>query len=253
MADQQQQQQISAPFPTPPPFYKHFTKQNLAQLRQVRKEASQPSSTENDSSSREHKDIDILSLPPELRYLTPPSPPQDGKYASFGASLDHNQPDQSLAAAGIEQLYPSSHPSNPQPHLIALARSLLTTFLSLVGILSQNPELYEERVETLQTIMFNMHELINQYRPHQARETLILMMERRVEALRGEMRAIREARERVGKLMRGLEEGGGEARVKVEGEEMSGVEADGGEEVVGDEKRRVRQRAAWAALERTMG
>jgi mediator of RNA polymerase II transcription subunit 7 len=134
---------------------------------------------------------------------------------------------------------------NPQPHLISLARSLLTTFLSLTGILSQNPELYQDRVQDLQTIMYNMHDLINQYRPHQARESLILMMEERVERMRAEIRAVDESKEKVDKLLAGLREG-----------EMShaGVvtERPGHQKSTLDDattiQRKQRQRAAWAVL-----
>lgn len=249
MAEQTQHpQQISAPFPAPPPFYKHFTKENTSQLRRIRREADASQQHADEVNGNEHKrDVDILSLPPELRYLIPPPPPTEGKYKSFGQDLDLNQPEQTLAGAGIEQLYPS-HPSvklNPQPHLLGLARSLLTTFLSLVGIMSQNPELYDERVASLQTIMFNMHDLINQYRPHQARESLIMMMEERVEKMKDEMRRIEEAKGKVSALMQALRDGA-DSQIKPE------IELDGGSKETGDgadAKRIARQRAAWAAMQ----
>ena len=245
-----EQQQVTAPFPTPPPFYQHFTKQNLAQLRQVRKEAVIPTSKPQQTSSNpsENTGFDILTLPASLRYLLPPPPPENNQYRSFGVPLDHNAPPPTLADSGIEHLYPTPH-QNPQPHLIALGRSLLNTFLSLTGILSQNPELYAEKVETLQTIMYNMHDLINQYRPHQARETLILMMEERVAGMREEMGRIEDARGKVGKLMGELRVGG-EGLVK-EGGGRGGEPGGKGEER--GERRVERQRKAWEALEREIG
>lgn len=77
MADQAQARMLSAAFPTPPPYYKHFTKQNVTKVRQIRKEAA--SNTNQ---------IDVESLPAELRYLIPPEPPADGRYKSFGAQHD---------------------------------------------------------------------------------------------------------------------------------------------------------------------
>jgi mediator of RNA polymerase II transcription subunit 7 len=254
-----EQQTISAPFPTPPPFYKHFTKQNLARLRQLRKEAGITSestttttTTDDDTPKR---DLDLLSLPPELRYLLPPAPPPDGKFSVFGDTIDLVAPEATLADGGIEQLYPAdaSVRLNPQPHLIGLARSLLTTFLGLTGILSQNPELYEERVTDLQTIMYNLHDLINQYRPHQARESLIFMMEERVEGMKEEIRRIEEGKERVAKLLQGLSD---QDMVGVKGEDKKVEQKDErGPKGVGVDalKRQARQRSAWEALENELG
>ena len=73
MADQART--LSAAFPTPPPFYKHFTKENATQLRDLRRD---PSS----------KDIDAASIPADLRNLLPPEPPTDGRYKSFGIQHD---------------------------------------------------------------------------------------------------------------------------------------------------------------------
>ena len=251
MADQQG---LTAPFPQPPPFYKHFTKANLSQLRQIRKEAGVPPTREPQDSDQ--KDIDILSLPPELRYLLPPPPPTADSYRSFGIPLDLNAPEATLQEAGIEQLYPD-HPSvklNPQPHLLALARSLLTTFLSLVGVLSQNPELYAEKVDDLQVICYNMHDLINRYRPHQARESLILMMEERVAGMREEMRRIEEGKVKMGRVVEQLREG--QEALAVLGKEGSGTVGAGAEvkietdvPVQVEDETFQRQRAAWKAIE----
>lgn len=223
-------QVMAAPFPTPPPFWKHFTKQNVARAKQLR---------------------DDETADKELQYLIPPEPPSDGKFTSFGQAIDLNPPPATLESAGITQLYPA-HPDvslNPQPHLISLARSLLTTFLSLTGTLSQNPELYEETVTDLQTIIYNMHHLINLYRPHQARESLILLMEARVEKMKAEIQAIDESKEKVNKLLQGMQEGA-LAHAMTEDASTTGKAVD---EDVGTRKRRMRQQATWAALERELG
>jgi mediator of RNA polymerase II transcription subunit 7 len=243
-----------APFPTPPPFYHHFTKQNLLRLRQIRREAQQSQSQEQpstDAQSSSKPDIDILSLPPELRYLLPPPPPPDNTYRSFGNALDLSAPDLTLVDSGIEQLYPDdpSVYTNPTPHLIALTRSLLTTYLALVGILSTNPTLYESKVKDLETIMFNVHGLVNRYRPHQARESLILMMEERVQGLREETRRITEGRARVGEIMGGLGNAERESGRDDEGERLNNQER----EKVVDGKWKERQRELWNAMEVEIG
>ncbi|RMZ15074.1 hypothetical protein D0862_01831 [Hortaea werneckii] len=251
---QQGAAQPKAPFPQPPPFYKHFTKANTAELKRQRKEtaSNQPQDEEIPQPDHQPTDLNILSLPPELRYLIPPTPPDtttpENPPKAFSHALNLTPTPPTLADLSIDPLHPA-HPSvlsNPQPHLLALSRSLLTTFLHLVGAQSQNAEAWEESTRHLERIVGSMHELINAYRPHQARESLILEMEGRVEGMKGEVERIREGRGRVEGLLRELvgEEGGnggggltGEEVVK--GEMGEGVEA----------KRRERQRGAWDALQ----
>ncbi|KAK5724264.1 Mediator of RNA polymerase II transcription subunit 7 [Elasticomyces elasticus] len=172
-------------FPAPPPFYNHFTTAMLTHLRDLRKQ---------------DPNLDILSLPTELRYLIPPPPPQTSTFNAFGAFRSLNAPPQTLASLEVEQLYPdhASIALNPQAHLISLARTQLTVFLTLIGNLSQNPaEGWEQETTELDEITMNMLGLVNGYRPHQGRETLILQMEERIERLKAEMEAIKLARGRV--------------------------------------------------------
>ncbi|KAM3415875.1 Mediator of RNA polymerase II transcription subunit 7 [Cercospora zeina] len=240
-----EEQHMVAAFPLPPPFYEHFTKDNLERLEQLRKELN------NGEDNAAKRDIDVLSIPPELRYLIPPSPPATSKFTVFGNEIDLEAPEPSLEDAGIDQLYPDdpSVKTNPQPHLIALARSMLTTFLGLLGILGQNPTLYEERITDLQAIVFNMHSLINQYRPHQARETLITLMEDRVEKMRAEIRGIEEGKERVTKLLEGMRQGehayADDSDIKLVNGNFTKKDPEA--------KRKARQRATWDMLEAEVG
>jgi mediator of RNA polymerase II transcription subunit 7 len=59
----------NAPFPTPPPFWKHFTTGNMAQFKALEDAAKQKKA--------------VPELPPELRYLRPPTPPPE-RYSIFG-------------------------------------------------------------------------------------------------------------------------------------------------------------------------
>ncbi|KAF2212298.1 hypothetical protein CERZMDRAFT_84666 [Cercospora zeae-maydis SCOH1-5] len=240
-----EEQHMLAAFPLPPPFYEYFTKANRERLEQLRKELR------NGEDDATKKDIDVLSLPTELRYLIPPPPPATSKFTVFGNEIDLEAPEPSLEDAGIEQLYPDdpSVKTNPRPHLIALARSLLTTFLGLLGILGQNPTLYEERITDLQAIVFNMHSLINQYRPHQARESLIMLMEDRVEKMRAEIRGIEEGKERVAKLLEGMRQG---EHAYADDDNIKLVNGHSRKEDP-DAKRKASQRATWDVLEAEVG
>ena len=50
----------------------------------------------------------------------------------------------------------------------------------------------------------DIHKVINGYRPHQARETLILMMEEQLETVRGETKNVRESIEKARGVIEGL-------------------------------------------------
>ncbi|THY81632.1 mediator of RNA polymerase II transcription subunit 7 [Aureobasidium pullulans] len=191
MAEQAQARMLSAAFPTPPPYYKHFTKQNVTKVRQIRKEAA----TNSDQ-------VDVGSLPADLRYLIPPEPPADGRYKSFGAQHDLAQPAQSLAQAGIQELFPADAAHlDPTPHLQTLTRAVLLNFLELVGTLSVNPTQGPEKVEHLQTLFYNLHDLINRYRPHQARESLIMTMEDQLDKIKAQVKSVNSAKDRMEQVL----------------------------------------------------
>jgi mediator of RNA polymerase II transcription subunit 7 len=90
MAEQQPANTLAAAFPTPPPFYQHFTTENLdriAALRAEKQETNTASSGPSDGPSDPDDarlPLRILDLPPELRFLQPPEPPAAGIYRSFG-------------------------------------------------------------------------------------------------------------------------------------------------------------------------
>ena len=54
--------------------------------------------------------------------------------------------------------------------------SLLFNFMELVETLVKNPNEADRKVECIRNVMINMHHLLNSYRPHQARQTLITML-----------------------------------------------------------------------------
>ena len=59
-------------------------------------------------------------------------------------------------------------------------------------------------MEHLRTLFINAHHLVNEYRPHQARETLIMLMEEQLRRTRAETQGIYEAKSRVETVLRDL-------------------------------------------------
>lgn len=174
-----------------------------------------------------------------------------------------NEVVRSLKEQNIEQLYPSP-PTSPsaQPgsaqevgtewtldravYLKKMAKSILLNFLELVGMLSVDPSQYAQKTNDLTTLFINCHHLINEYRPHQARETLIMMMEEQLARKRKEIEDIRVMKAKVEALL----DGSGKSGV----EQISTAEEDAGLlEADADEERKDVQRAMWQALENEMG
>ncbi len=80
----------------------------------------------------------------------------------------------------MQQLYSSS--ADGRSELRKLNRSIMACFLDLLEILIKCPD-HPERVEKinhLRVLFINMHHLINEYRPQQARDTVQLMMQLQV-------------------------------------------------------------------------
>ena len=127
-----------------------------------------------------------------------------------------------LKEQGLTQLYPSP-PTTPSGsaeaswtldrafYLKKTVRSILLNFLELVGILSQNPEGFEEKVKHLEVLFLNAHALVNEYRPHQARETLILMMEDQIERKKAEIEGVKRMKEKVENVISELAKEGRES------------------------------------------
>lgn len=221
MADGQQRALTTA-FAPPPPLWKHFTPDNLKKLEQIKKEASKGEDGKPQKKKWTAAELRSLDLPPELRLLVPPDIPTSGQYSVFGEVQNVSTTDLSLLALssrmlmferlqlstalpelkdqGITQLYPSSggeadrepssEPARPLNHayyLLKISKSLLLNFLEFVGVLSITPEQYESKVEDLRNLFVNAHHLLNLYRPHQARESLITMMEEQLSRTREEI------------------------------------------------------------------
>lgn len=233
MADAQQyneDDELRLPFfPPPPPFFQHFTSENQTRLKEIRKEAGIDTSNDNEI----HPSLtaeQILALPTELRYLIPPEPPADdqefkvfGDVAkaegadSFSKTMDWISrslaSDFTIVDWQYEQLYPSTSSSQSsaasvdrQRYLFRFLRSILIAYIELLGIIAANPtsEQKDKKLKDILTMVTNMHALINEYRPHQARETLIREMERQVERKKKEIEGVKKMQARVQEVLDGF-------------------------------------------------
>ncbi|KAG2174884.1 hypothetical protein INT43_005946 [Umbelopsis isabellina] len=155
-----EQAKAGSAWPEPPTFYQRYTTENLEQAKLLKHgRSSSP-------------DVG-LDFPIEL--LEPP-PPIEGSYVVFDQHWQTEDKLLSLEEMNVKQLYPTGKIDRVY-ELKKLLRSLMAQFLSLLDILVQEPDKFGGRIEDISNILINIHHILNEYRPHQARETLRLMME----------------------------------------------------------------------------
>lgn len=77
-----------------------------------------------------------------------------------------------LESQGIRRLHPQSY--DPKRELKKLNHSILVNFIDMIDVLIKCPDTSrrEEKKDDLNLLFVHMHHLINEFRPHQARETL---------------------------------------------------------------------------------
>merc|ERR1712083_1278337 len=110
-----------------------------------------------------------------------PPPPIQETYSMFGVTINNDDAIiQSLESQGIKRLY-SAKDIDRKKELRKLNHSILVNFLDLIDILIKCPESpkRDEKIEDTNLLFIHMHHLINEFRPHQARETLRVMMVQR--------------------------------------------------------------------------
>merc|ERR1711883_50049 len=115
------------------------------------------------------------------RNLAPPPPrplsPHES-YSMFGHEFTaEDSIIASLESQGIRRLY-STKDVDRKKELRKLNQSILVNFLDLLDILIRAPDSpkREEKIEDLNLLFIHMHHLTNEFRPHQARETLRVML-----------------------------------------------------------------------------
>lgn len=82
-----------------------------------------------------------------------------------------------LESQGLRRLYPQNY--DHKRELKKLNYSILVNFLDLLDVLIRAPDSQRrvEKIDDLTLLFIHMHHLINEFRPHQARETLRVMLE----------------------------------------------------------------------------
>jgi len=111
---------------------------------------------------------------------TVPGPPEPliDDYFMFGQKYCHNdEVIRPLEEQGLPRLYPEH--ADKKKELKKLVISLLCSFLDLLHILVESPSSpdREEKLDDMNILFINIHHVLNKFRPHQARETLKVMME----------------------------------------------------------------------------
>jgi mediator of RNA polymerase II transcription subunit 7 len=239
MADQQEPHSLASTFPNPPPFWKDFTPENIARIEELRSRAKG-----HDGDGGETPPVRIPDVPEDLINLQPPAEPKDGQWRVFGdhymvgyiclvmntrcmltiSQLDDKLP--TLEEQGITNLALTHPPRTAtdvdnsdnstgtaaaaythHDHALELKRlvkSLLLNFLELVGTLASNPSHAADKVEDMRTLLINTHHALNEYRPHQARESAAEMMQDHLDRIRGETAAVRAQVENTRKVLQGL-------------------------------------------------
>lgn len=194
--------EISSLYPAPPPYIKFFTDENVRRLP----EYMQQRPVLADAT----KDEPVITN--ELEFLIPPKMPKSQHYRAFGSVWQIKDQLQDLETMGITQLYKGAKDgeiTNYQykiQELRRLLKSLLLNYLELIGILSINPSLYEPKVEHIRTILINIHHLLNEYRPHQSRESLIMLLEEQLEYKKEEIKNIEATCEQVKQKLKQIQE-----------------------------------------------
>ncbi|KAK3805672.1 MAG: MED7 protein-domain-containing protein [Linnemannia elongata] len=185
-------QQQGAAFPAPPYYFQRYTQPNLTLLEKAKSDPTNPDLTTA---------LDALPFP--ILALEPPPPIKRGICWMFGRPWPVQDTLATLAEQGIEQLYPKGDIDRVK-ELKKLNHSAIFNFLDLVHVLSTSPGEFATKVDHIRVIFINMHHILNEYRPHQARETLRLMMNDQLDRKRKETAALRKTCADLRKQLAGL-------------------------------------------------
>ncbi|CAK8536226.1 unnamed protein product [Lathyrus sativus] len=130
-----------------------------------------------------------------------PPPPIEGAYICFGGSYTTSDVLPSLEEQGVRQLYSKGPNIDFKKELRSLNGELQLHILELADILIERPSQYARRVEEISTVFKNLHHLLNSLRPHQARATLIHILELQIERRKQAVEDIKRRREEARRLL----------------------------------------------------
>ncbi|EOY09624.1 PREDICTED: mediator of RNA polymerase II transcription subunit 7a isoform X3 [Theobroma cacao] len=131
-----------------------------------------------------------------------PPPPIEGTYVCFGGSYTTDDLLPSLEEQGVRQLYPKGPNVDFKKELRSLNRELQLHILELADVLVERPSQYARRVEEISLIFKNLHHLLNSLRPHQARATLIHILELQIQRRKQALEDIKSRREEAQRLLK---------------------------------------------------
>ncbi|KAG7193898.1 Mediator of RNA polymerase II transcription subunit 7 [Scheffersomyces spartinae] len=179
---------ISSLYPPPPPYYKYFTKENIARFNEWKKQEAQAQD-------------EPLAPPGELKLLVPPQVPSGTHYRGYGNLWLFEEKLPSLKDSGWKQLYTDDDDTISSKQKIEelhkLMDSLLVNFLELIGVMSVNPSEFHLKIEDLKLILININHLLNSYRPHQTRETLIMLLRKQIESKKKDITEIEDTSNKI--------------------------------------------------------
>ncbi|AED90613.1 transcriptional co-activator-like protein [Arabidopsis thaliana] len=131
-----------------------------------------------------------------------PPPPIEGTYVCFGGNYTTEDVLPSLEEQGVPQLYPKDSNLDYKKELRSLNRELQLHILELADVLVDRPSQYAKRIGEISSIFKNLHHLLNSLRPHQARATLIHIMELQIQQRKQAVEDIKRRREEAQGLLK---------------------------------------------------
>lgn len=184
---------ISSLYPPPPPYFKYFTEENLNNLEIWKNKAQDEMQIDKTDLEQVKEDQDIKA-PGQLKFLVPPKQPDGDHYRGFGNLWSFEDKLPGLKELGWTQLYKDDDElitSNTKiAELHKLMDSLLLNFLELIGVVSIDPQQFHYKIEDLKLILININHILNTYRPHQSRESLIMLLRKQIDMKRNEISEI---------------------------------------------------------------
>lgn len=136
-------------------------------------------------------------------YTAPAAPPPiEGPYVLYDTNYTTDDVLPGLEEQGVRQLYPKGPNIDFKKELRSLNRELQLHLLELADVLVERPSQYARRVEDISLIFKNLHHLLNSLRPHQARATLIHILELQIQRRKQAVEDIKRRRDEAQRLLK---------------------------------------------------
>ncbi|KAJ3160989.1 Mediator of RNA polymerase II transcription subunit 7 [Geranomyces variabilis] len=192
--------EVTTAYPLPPRFFTLYTDANVAKFPQYQRDrtetdkATDPFSKAVTAATKAiedgEKDANVKDQHHQMRVFLHPPRPIQGAYSMFGA--EHTTDGKkTLRELGIPQLYPDG-PLDFKPALKNLVHALPSELLKYLQIVITQPEEFETQKEALWHLLQNIHHVINEFRAHQARDMLSIVMEEELRKKRDMVTRIKE-------------------------------------------------------------